>query len=57
MTGNRQLHMAMYIPHIYSRTQKEWVDNFWKQNGYLGKLKVDDLYTFSFQEKEKKISV
>ncbi|XP_063605952.1 E3 UFM1-protein ligase 1-like [Penaeus indicus] len=35
MTGNRQLHMAMYIPHIYSRTQKEWVDNFWKQNGYL----------------------
>lgn len=24
-----------YIPHIYTRTQSEWVRNFFKQNGYL----------------------
>nr|XP_045606783.1 E3 UFM1-protein ligase 1-like [Procambarus clarkii] len=35
LTGNRQIHRAMYIPSIYSRTQNEWVDNFLKQNGYL----------------------
>lgn len=26
---------AQYIPHIYSRSQNEWVNNFYKQNGYL----------------------
>ncbi|KAK7086302.1 E3 UFM1-protein ligase 1 [Halocaridina rubra] len=35
LTGNRQIHRAMFIPSIYSRTQNEWVDNFWRQNGYL----------------------
>ncbi|XP_042213163.1 E3 UFM1-protein ligase 1-like [Homarus americanus] len=35
LTGGRQIHRAMYIPSIYSRTQNEWVDNFLKQNGYL----------------------
>lgn len=24
-----------YIPHIYTKTQSEWVRNFFKQNGYL----------------------
>ncbi|KAK8399047.1 hypothetical protein O3P69_004257 [Scylla paramamosain] len=35
LSGGRQVHRAMYIPSIYSRTQNEWVDNFLKQNGYL----------------------
>lgn len=26
---------AQYIPNIYSRSQSEWVNNFYKQNGYL----------------------
>lgn len=26
---------AQYIPHIYSRSQNEWVNSFYKQNGYL----------------------
>lgn len=26
---------AQYIPHIYSRSQNEWVTSFYKQNGYL----------------------
>lgn len=26
---------AIYIPHIYTKTQVEWVKNFFKQNGYL----------------------
>jgi len=28
---------AMYIPDIYIKAQNDWVDNFYKQNGYLGK--------------------
>ncbi|CRK97918.1 CLUMA_CG011293, isoform A [Clunio marinus] len=24
-----------YIPHVYTKTQSEWVKNFFKQNGYL----------------------
>ncbi|XP_068237090.1 E3 UFM1-protein ligase 1 [Palaemon carinicauda] len=35
LTGNQQVHRAIYIPNIYSQTQNDWVDNFWKQNGYL----------------------
>lgn len=27
---------SLYIPTIYSKSQNEWVDNFYKQNGYLG---------------------
>nr|XP_034176081.1 E3 UFM1-protein ligase 1 homolog [Osmia lignaria] len=26
---------SLYIPTIYSKSQSEWVDNFYKQNGYL----------------------
>ncbi|XP_017797542.1 PREDICTED: E3 UFM1-protein ligase 1 homolog [Habropoda laboriosa] len=26
---------SFYIPTIYSKSQNEWVDNFYKQNGYL----------------------
>lgn len=26
---------AMYIPHIYRKTQVDWVQNFYRQNGYL----------------------
>lgn len=26
---------AFYIPHIYTKTQIEWVQNFYRQNGYL----------------------
>uniref|UniRef100_A0A4W3JXV8 E3 UFM1-protein ligase 1 n=1 Tax=Callorhinchus milii TaxID=7868 RepID=A0A4W3JXV8_CALMI len=32
--GGRQ-DKAIYIPDIYSRTQNNWVDSFFKQNGYL----------------------
>ena len=31
----------MYIPDIYSKTQNQWVDSFYKQNGYLGTFKTD----------------
>lgn len=36
LTG-RQSGTAHFIPHIYSKAQCEWVTNFYKQNGYLGK--------------------
>ncbi|KAJ8962408.1 hypothetical protein NQ318_018392 [Aromia moschata] len=26
---------AQYIPNVYARSQNEWVNNFYKQNGYL----------------------
>lgn len=26
---------SIYVPSIYSKSQSEWVDNFYKQNGYL----------------------
>ncbi|XP_078398407.1 E3 UFM1-protein ligase 1 isoform X2 [Cetorhinus maximus] len=38
--GGRQ-DKAVYIPDIYSRTQNNWVDSFFKQNGYL---EFDTLY-------------
>jgi len=28
---------AMYIPDVYVKAQNDWVDSFYKQNGYLGK--------------------
>lgn len=28
---------GIYVPTIYSKSQSEWIDNFYKQNGYLGK--------------------
>jgi len=30
----------MYIPDVYVKAQNDWVDNFYKQNGYLGKYIV-----------------
>lgn len=37
----------MYIPDIYTRAQNEWVDSFYRQNGYLGmwnlKIKTDKI--------------
>ena len=35
VSGGRQ-EKAMYIPDIYTKTQNQWVDSFYKQNGYLG---------------------
>nr|CAG4649980.1 EOG090X0267 [Sida crystallina] len=34
LAGGRQAG-ATYVPEIYSRSQSEWIDNFFKQNGYL----------------------
>ncbi|XP_048769185.2 E3 UFM1-protein ligase 1-like isoform X2 [Ostrea edulis] len=41
----------IYIPDIYTRAQNEWVDNFYKQNGYLEydnlvRLGISDPKTF-----------
>ncbi|KAH0541166.1 E3 UFM1-protein ligase 1 homolog [Cotesia glomerata] len=32
---NKQISSGVYVPTIYSKTQSEWVYNFYKQNGYL----------------------
>lgn len=37
LSGGRQTNVATFIPDIYSRSQNEWIDNFLRQNGYLGK--------------------
>uniref|UniRef100_T1IY38 E3 UFM1-protein ligase 1 homolog n=1 Tax=Strigamia maritima TaxID=126957 RepID=T1IY38_STRMM len=34
ISGGRQ-ERAIYIPTIYSKAQNEWVENFYRQNGYL----------------------
>ncbi|RZF37966.1 hypothetical protein LSTR_LSTR005466 [Laodelphax striatellus] len=36
--SNRQSNTCLFIPHVYSKAQSEWVNNFYKQNGYLGVL-------------------
>ena len=28
---------AVFVPDIYSKTQTSWIDDFFKQNGYIGK--------------------
>lgn len=33
--SNRQSNTCLFIPHVYSKAQSEWVNNFYKQNGYL----------------------
>ncbi|KAK5650317.1 hypothetical protein RI129_001346 [Pyrocoelia pectoralis] len=33
LTG--RTHSSLYVPSVYSRSQNEWVKNFYKQNGYL----------------------
>ncbi|NXD61340.1 UFL1 ligase, partial [Corvus moneduloides] len=40
VVGGRQ-DKAVFVPDIYSRTQNNWVDSFFKQNGYL---EFDALY-------------
>lgn len=39
VTG-KQSSNGIYVPYIYSKNQSEWVDSFYKQNGYLGELKT-----------------
>ncbi|KAJ8315850.1 hypothetical protein KUTeg_008000 [Tegillarca granosa] len=34
ISGGRQ-EKALYIPDIYTKSQNDWVDSFYKQNGYL----------------------
>lgn len=34
ISGGRQ-EKAIYVPDIYTKSQNEWVDSFYKQNGYL----------------------
>ena len=45
LTGGRQ-EKAVYIPTVYTKAQEDWIDSFFKQNGYLGKL---NLSVFMFQ--------
>lgn len=33
--SGKQISSSMYVPSIYSKSQSIWVDNFYKQNGYL----------------------
>ena len=35
VSGGRQ-EKAVYIPTCYTRAQNDWVDSFYRQNGYLG---------------------
>lgn len=35
LTG-KQASNSIYVPSIYSKSQSDWVDSFYKQNGYLG---------------------
>jgi hypothetical protein len=39
ITGKQQGGSSMYIPAIYSKSQNDWVNSFYKQNGYLGMFK------------------
>ena len=29
---------AQYVPDIYTQAQNQWIDAFYKQNGYFGEL-------------------
>ena len=46
ITGKQQGGSSMYIPAIYSKSQNDWVNTFYKQNGYLGTLKPVIAYLF-----------
>lgn len=44
-------HGAQYIPHVYTKNQREWVESFYKQNAYLeyeavNRLGVSDAKSF-----------
>ncbi|GJQ88203.1 hypothetical protein Trydic_g13195 [Trypoxylus dichotomus] len=50
-TLTNRLAAAQYIPNIYTRSQNEWVNNFYKQNGYLeydalNRLGISDYKTY-----------
>lgn len=47
VVGGRQ-DKAVFVPDIYARTQSNWVDSFFKQNGYLGNLSFFLLDNMSF---------
>lgn len=47
ITG-KQSNNGMYIPNIYSKSQSDWVNNFYKQNGYLGVFVKKKLYKFFY---------
>jgi len=40
VTGNKNA-AGIYVPTLYARSQAEWVNNFYKQNGFLGKGKYN----------------
>ena len=44
-----RLEKALYVPEIYTRSQNNWVDSFYKQNGYLGKGMQDNQAKYKFQ--------
>jgi hypothetical protein len=46
ITGKQQAGSSMYIPAIYSKSQNDWVNSFYKQNGYLGTFKSVIAYFF-----------
>jgi len=46
ITGKQQGGSSMYIPAIYSKSQNDWVNTFYKQNGYLGMFKPVIAYLF-----------
>jgi hypothetical protein len=39
VTGKQQGGSSVYIPAIYSKSQNDWVNSFYKQHGYLGMFK------------------
>lgn len=47
VVGGRQ-DKAVFVPDIYARTQSNWVDSFFKQNGYLGNSSFFLLDNMSF---------
>lgn len=48
ITGKQQGGSSMYVPAIYSKSQNDWVNSFYKQNGYLGMSKfVEFQYSFN----------
>lgn len=43
LTG-KQTSNSIYVPSIYSKSQSDWVDSFYKQNGYLGVFNLKIFY-------------
>ena len=43
---------AVFVPDIYSKTQTSWIDDFFKQNGYIGK-KLTALRSYQQQRKDR----